>query len=176
MTRRALVDAQHLTERAYKTPTKPAIGRELAGQHYIGGVSVGLNPAHARILEDRVRRWANRHGCHAPAKLREALAAASGDGPDAVSAARLAVKISANPGAYCGDPRHAADAAWLADTLELLGLRDTTRRRPKRNGRCPECGRVHSLRLDGTLTAHKLSNGDTCPGKGSKPVEEATAS
>lgn len=176
------VDAQHLTQRAYRRSSKPVGSTELAGQSVMYGASVGVDAGEAAVVEDRVRRRANRHRCQAPARLREALAAAQQDGPRAAAAAVLAGKIAADPGAYCGDPRHGEDAAWLAEVLELLGLRETVRRRTRGDaisarprsdyGRCGTCGHRHALKLDGTLSAHRTNRyGEPCPGSGEKPVE-----
>ncbi|NEA21550.1 hypothetical protein [Actinomadura bangladeshensis] len=180
---RAGVDAQHLTERARKQGTKRPVGADdLSGQHKLSGASTGLKPAQAAAVEDRLRRRANRHRCQAPGRLSEALAVAEGDGPKAVEAAVLAEKIRANPGAYCRDPRHGEDAVWLAEVLEWLGLRDTVRRRDRsksissrpavEHGRCRECGLRFALKLNGTLTSHRIrATGERCPGSCETPAE-----
>lgn len=184
MSRRTQADAQHLTERAYKRVSKPVGGDDLVGQHTLAGVSVGIDIAEAATLEDRVRRWANRHECQAPARFSEALARVRHEDSGAELAAVVAEKIRADPGAYCGDPRHREDAVWLAETLELLGLRETVRKRERSqsisarpchgHGWCTQCGRKLKLHLDGTVIAHKpTSGGDHCPGSARFPEEVA---
>lgn len=179
MARTAQVDAQHLTQRAHTRNGKAIGGNDLAGQHTIHGVGAtyGTDDAVSAAADLWVRRFANRHGCQAPALLREAVEQGWHN---------KAEQIRENPAAFCSHPRHAEDAELAAEGLEWLGLRPTvyawvqvqevaTRPRATRYGICPKCGRSRYLRRDGTVGAHTARDGDPCPGKGAMPATRKAA-
>ncbi|MFD9943217.1 hypothetical protein ACFWYW_14510 [Nonomuraea sp. NPDC059023] len=83
----------------------------------------------------------------------------------------------------CLHPEHAKDLQACRLALIVLGVVPDDQVLPRtamgdvsaraHTGRCPECGYVIAVRLDGMLTAHKVrdspSSIDRCPGGGNPP-------